>query len=270
MLKIKFIFFYIGLILLSSITIINCSDDNIVTPLPVDSSDFRYPFKDGSTWNYTITISASDIRPDSILHYFTDYPFVTTGTATILYDTVINSIVTKCFLDEFVSNGIIRYNRYYYVNNDTAMILYARRQQGPASGILPLRKTNNVLNGTDDNNVNNLYNNEFEILNDSLYSTLKYPIVTGTEWSYTPTPGFTISKKYLGFENIAVPAGTISCMKENVVYSYEPTWLYDYYYSRFGLIKAYSFFNDITFIPIEGTYDLTGETVVTSFNIPSE
>jgi len=114
--KTKFIFINTILILLSTLTIINCSDD-IVSPIPVDSSDFRYPFKDGSSWNYTITNHASDIRPDSILHYFSNYPqIIINGTATILYDTVITSVVTKCFLDEFTftSSGTLRQNRYLH------------------------------------------------------------------------------------------------------------------------------------------------------------
>ena len=115
----KSVIIYFSYVLFSTVTLISCSDDNVVnTPSPVvDRSDFRYPFTDGSSWEYTRTLYASDIRPDSILHYFTDYPIVLTGRATILYDTVINSILTKCFLDEFVVNNISRSNRYYYINS---------------------------------------------------------------------------------------------------------------------------------------------------------
>ncbi len=246
--KIKFIFIYPVLVMILSTIILNCSDENnIVTPVPVDSSDFRYPFTDGSTWNYTITLSASDIKPDSIRHYIEEfYPSTMTGTATIMYDTVINSVVTKCFLDEFTSNGIARSNRYYYLNNDTALVLYARRQPHPASGILPLSLKRNNFTESDNYNLNE-YTNDLQIMSDSLYSTLKYPMNTGTEWSYV-TNGFitiTTTKKYLGFENINVPAGTISCMKENIVNSYAPEWKYNNYYSRFGLIKNYTFIDDL-------------------------
>ncbi len=272
--KIKYIFIYLSLILLSSVAIINCSDDNnnVITPVPVDSSDFRYPFTDGSSWSYTATTSVSDIRPDSILYYFSEYPLVTIGTATILYDTTINSVVTKCFLDEFTTKGFSFSNRYYYINNDTALILFAQRQQGPPSGILPLQTIKNILPDEDADNLNKVYNNEFEVLNDSLYSTLKYPMVTGTEWSYMIN-GITINKKYLGFENVTVPAGTISCMKESFIYSHSPSWVFYNYYSKFGLIKAYSSIDDLVFSTVTqptgiGTIDWKQETAVTSFYIP--
>ncbi|MDQ3020165.1 MAG: hypothetical protein M3R36_06315 [Bacteroidota bacterium] len=273
MLKIRFVFIYIGLILISSVAIISCSDDNIVTPLSVDSSDFRYPFTDGSSWNYTITISASDIRPDSIRHYFAAYPLVKTGTAKILYDTIINSVATKCFVDEYIDNGFSNSNRYYYINNDTALILYARRQNGLGNGgMLPLRKIINDLIDSYDK-LNKIAGNELEVL-DTLYSTLNYPMESGREWSYTLN-GTTTNKKYLGFENIIGPLGTISCMKENVVYSYAPSWLNNYFYSKYGLIKTYTFINDLVHTSItnpdgDGTFDITEETIVTSFNIPSQ
>jgi len=274
MLKIKFVFIYLGLILLSTVALVNCSGDNIITPAPVDSSDFRYPFKDGSRWNYTITLSASDIQPDSILYYFNNYPLVTNGTATILYDTMINSVVTKCFLDEFTFNGTLRKNRFYYINNDTSLILFARRQQGPPTGILPLKKIKNILSDPGNDYSNNVYKNELEFLGDSLYSTLKYPMSSGTEWSYIIN-GNTTTKKYSGFENVIVPAGTISCMKEIVTYSYSPTGIYYNYYSKFGLMKTYFLLNNFSVsTPTNpdgiGTVDLTQEVVVTSFNIPSD
>lgn len=252
--------------MLSSVAIINCSDDNnnMITPVPVDSSDFRYPLTDGSTWNYTITTSVSDIRPDSMQQYFNNiYPLTMSGTVSILYDTTINSVVTKCFLDEFSSNGTSHANRYYYINNDTALILYSRRQPHPAAGMLPLRMAANIFSERDHNT------NESEIFADSQYSTLKYPIVTGTEWSHTIS-GITTQKKYLGFENITVPSGMISCMKESVNYSYSPTGIFYNYYSKYGLLKSYSFLDDINLASPGGdaTVDLTGETVITSYNIP--
>jgi hypothetical protein len=271
--KNKFIFIYFGMVLLSSALMISCSDDQVVTPVnvPVDSSDFRYPFTDGSTWSYTITTTASDIQPDSILQYFNNYPLVISGTATILYDTVINSVITKCFRDEFTANGITRSNRYYYINNDTSLILFARRQQSPASGILPLRKIKNETMMHDYDNLNPELNNVLEIMVDTLYSTLKYPMITGTEWSNT-FGEISDVKKYLGFENLTVPAGTISCMKVSDVYNISPSWIYYNYYSKSGLIKTFALLNDIVFTNVAnpdgiGTYDLTGETAVTSYHI---
>lgn len=278
MLKIKFAIIYFGLLIFSSALLISCSEDNnnnVITPVPVDSSDFRFPFTNGFSWNYTITTSASDIQPDSILYYFEGYyPIIMNGTASIMYDTVINSVVTKCFLDEFTLNGITRSNRFYYINNDTALILYASRRQSPAAGILPFRKIKNEMEIPDVDNKNNVYNNVLEIQSDSLYSTLKYPIVTGTEWSHA-NGGVSVVRKYLGFENVIVPAGTVSCVKKSTVYSVSLSGINYDYYSKSGLMKSYTFFNDIVVTNIAnpdgiGTYDLTGETIVTSFIIPSD
>lgn len=269
--KNKTVFVYLGMILLSSALMISCSDDEIVTPVsvPVDSSDFRYPFTDGSTWNYTITASVSDVRPDSMKSYFNNvYPLVLNGTVTILYDTLINSVLTKCFTDEFSNNGQTIINRYYYINNDTALILFAQRQPHPASGYLPLRKIKNGIVSSDLDKLNLVNNAELQVLTDSLTSTLKYPMKTGTTWSWT-FENSTTFKKYLGFENVIVPAGTISCMKTELILPYLPEVRFYSYYSKSGLIKTHVFYNDINLVTPggEATVDLTGETVVNSFHI---
>lgn len=266
MLTINAVYLYIGLIFFMSCLFISCSDEknnNVLTPAPVDSSDFRYPFTDGSMWNYTITATASDIQPDSILHYFSNYPLVISGTVTILYDTLINSVLTKCFLDEFTY--IFSYsNRYYYINNDTALILYAARQ-GMGTGLLPLKKIRTHLSNTDFYNLNSLNNNELTIYGDTS-STLKYPMTTGTEWI-----NGNVTKKYLGFENLTGPNGIISCMKEQDTYSFFSGTFYNYY-SKNGLMKTYTFINDIAHTTVtspdgDGTFDSTLETVITSYNI---
>jgi len=273
MLRTKFIFIYLILILLSSLTIINCSDD-IVSPIPVDSSDFRYPFKDGSTWTYKRTISVSDIRPDSILHYFTNYPLVTTGTVTILYDTVFESITTKCFLDEFTLEGVTRTNRFYYINNDSSLILFASRYS-PATGLFPLNTVrNNIFPYVESSNFESKDLNGFSNLIDTIFSTLKYPIITGKEWSYY-NGAVTISRKYMGFENITVPAGIISCMKVRTTYSSIPDYPFYNYYSKFGLMKRTWYLNDIIFSTVTnpdgiGIIDLNDDSEILSYSIPTD
>jgi len=271
--KNKFIFVYFGMVLLSSALMISCSDDQVVTPVtvPVDSSDFRYPFTDGRTWSYSITTTASDIQPDSILHYFTFNPMIVYGSVAILYDTLINSVLTKCLLDEFTTTGIFYSNRYYYINNDTSLILYAQRQ-GLGHGLLPLKKIKNHLSNADYDNLISINNNELKFNGDILYSTLKYPMTTGTEWTNEYSFG-NVTRKYLGFENINGPNGIISCMKEQYSYSFFPGTYYNYY-SKNGLMKTYSFINDIAHTTVnnpdgDGTFDSTTETVITGYFIPS-
>jgi len=274
MLKIKFAIICFGLLIFSSALLISCSEDNnnnVITPVPVDSSDFRFPFTDGCTWNYLISTTASDIQPDSILHYFNNYPLVV-GTASILYDTVINSVVTKCFLDEFTNGELSYSNRYYYVNSDTAMILYAQRQ-GLGTGLFPLKKTRNEFTLNTDN-LNYLNSTELDVPEDSLRITLKYPMVTGTEWSYMILSGYSVTKKYLGFENVTIPSGTVSCMKESINYSNVANGTYYNYFSKYGLLMSSTFYNDIMLTTISnpdgiGTFDINQETVITSYNIPA-
>ncbi len=273
MLNINAVYLYIGLIFFMSCLFISCSDEknnNVLTPAPVDSSDFRYPFTDGSTWNYTITATASDIQPDSILHYFSNYPLVISGTVTILYDTLINSVLTKCFLDEGI-NAFAYSNRYYYINNDTSLILYAQRE-GLGSGLLPLKKIKTQLSNLEFDNLKSINYNELKVNGDILYSTLKYPMTTGTEWTNENFFGY-VTKKYLGFENISSPDGIISCMKEQNSYSYFLGTFYNYY-SKYGLMKTYSFINDIDHTTVnspdgDGTFDSKTEAVITGYHIPS-
>lgn len=256
-----------------SITIINCSDDT-VSPV-VDDSDFRYPFTDGSSWDYKRTITVSDIRPDSILSYFSDYPIEITGTVTILYDTVINSVLTKCFLDEFTYLGMPRSNRFYYINNDTAFILYTTRSH-PASGLFPLsifKNTNILLSEVSRISTEN--SNDFSNAGDSLPSTLKYPVATGTEWSFTNEYA-TVTRKYLGFEIVPTSgSGNISCMKMKTTNSVFPDDPIYNYYSKFGLMKRTSSINDVTFSTASspegiGTIDINDDSEILSFGIVSE
>lgn len=276
MIKFKIIYLY-SLLILSSLAI-NCSEDEIVkvNDIPVDTSDFRYPFTDGSTWEFTNTQSVSDIRPDSIRHYFTDYPIIAAGTITILYDTMINSVLTKCFLEEYRLQNLSANNRYYYINNDTALILYySRMSTHLSSGFLPNSSVNlNNLN-TDFNRAGVIQN--FSSLTDTIQTVLKYPVIQGNEWNIY-SEGFKqdINKKYIGFENINTLAGIISCVNLKTTYpSYINIGPVFQYYSKSGLMKKYWLIEDIAHTSItnpngDGTYDRLDETVVTSFHINSK
>lgn len=270
MLKAKIRILNIFLLSMISITIINCSDDP-VSPT-VDTADFRYPFTDGSSWQYIRTITISDIRPDSIQHYFLNNPVVITGTVRILYDTVINSVLTKCFLDEYTEDGITRSGRYYYINNDTALILYTA-VSNPGNGLFPLStiRNNNILSsgisGFFSDNSGSSSNQ-----GNTLSSTLKYPIVPGTEWSFINGPT-NLTRKYLDFENVNVPNGeTVSCMKEVTTYTSIPNDPIYNYYSKFGLMKRTQFVNDFLFSTISnptgiGYIDINDVSEIQSYNI---
>lgn len=267
----KFLLINIFLFTILSLTIINCSDDPVSV---VDTSDFRYPFTDGTYWNYKRTITISDIRPDSILHYFLNNPTVITGKVTILYDTVINSVVTKCFLDEFTNEGITESNRYYYINNDTSLILF---YSGPHSlnGLFPLRiiRNSNII-FSEITGKFNFTSDEISNSGEPLSSTLKYPIVTGTEWTFN-NGNSEVTRSYIGFEIVSTPSITTSCMKEKTTFNYFPNDPIYNYYSKFGLLKRTQYVNDIEFSTITypngiGIIDINDESEILSFSIASD
>lgn len=254
---------------------------------PVDTSSFTYPFTTGSTWNYKSTYSAENIRPDSIRHYFAEYPFYGSGTITILYDTLINGVTTRVFLEEYkeIQEGdtnIFR-SRYYYANYDTALVCYAKRYGWGGSG-MPYSANNKIAfkkNGK-------LFSKPFEVSNyfingmyrsaDSLYIenppavVLKYPVVTGTEWIakyYQGNPWFI--KKYVSFVNLFLGASTISCIKtERKISSFSDFEYYDYY-SKAGQLKKDFLAKDMivtNYLGYEiGRADTRELYEITSFNI---
>lgn len=250
--KMKLFVTYSCLFILTSVTMMDCSDDS-VSVIPVDSSDFKYPFKDGSYWSYTRTIYVSDIRPDSIRYYFNSYPLNFTGKTKILYDTVVNNVLTKCFVDDFVDpDNLNKSNRFYFINNDTALIIQSRRQNGPASGLLPMT----IYGG------------------DSSKSILKYPVVSGKQWiDFYSGSGVSITSKYINFENLIISNTTISCVKTSYTFSYINDPMYCYY-SKSGMVKRSWVQNDIIFSTVTnptgiGTIDIDDETIITEIFIPS-
>src|SRR5260221_10595419 len=135
---------YLGFLfyLIFSIILISCNSDTPTTGgnnTPIDSSASTYPFTNGSSWNYTHNITISNIRPDSIRHYFLQYPVNGSGTVTILYDTVINSTTTKCFLETYNEFGSTFKSRIYFIKNDTSLMEYAYRLE-TGTGFVPNSK----------------------------------------------------------------------------------------------------------------------------------
>lgn len=249
--KFKYIFLlFITVVIPALFT--SCSEDNPVTTIPIDSATFIYPLHNGNYWKYNITINYSDFEPDTIKKYFPDEH----GSAkvTVLYDTIINSISTKCLFEEFTSGTSYREARYYYYNTDTAFLLYAQR--GMTSGFLP-QKIEPVF---------------FHVF-DPPRKVLLYPVVTGRHWKIDTSSNAV--KTYLGFENISTQTGTISCMKtiRSYINPIDPLILdYYNYYSSKGLVKEHVILNDILVSTPQfpeglGTADITGETILTEYNI---
>jgi hypothetical protein len=255
---------YLSTALALSIALISCESDTVTNSngiTSLDTSTFIYPFNIGNSWSYTYKIYASDIHPDSIIHYFSEYPLTRSGTVEILYDTIINSIQTRCFLETMIDGQRTLKSRNYMINNDTALLMYAQR----GMGTFPPRD----VTGTLIYNPDYVTDEEIYIYNPP-YTILKYPVVTGRTWNIYGTNN--IVKKYEGHELIINSAGTFNCMKTSTVYSIMPESLYLDYYCKYGLLKRSVTFNDIV-ITTEwfpegiGTADLTHTLTVNSFNI---
>jgi hypothetical protein len=255
----------IGFAFVLTIVFFSCKSDNVTGPgglTSMDTGTFSFPFNTGNSWSYTIKTYASDIHPDSILKYFSEYPLTSSGTVTILYDTIINNISTRCFLETISDTHRTYQTRNYLINNDTAFLIYAQRGftffGGPADN-MPGTQKYNLSDGIDESI--HIYNPP--------YSILKYPVVTGRTWG---TPD-TVVCKYEGFELVTIGAGVFKCMKKSTIYAVLPESPYYDYYCKFGLLKRTVIFDDMVitserFPEGMGTADLTFITSVNSFNIP--
>lgn len=277
-------------IILLSLFVINCSDNpvsNKGTVLITDTSSFIYPFKDGFSWNYSRKFSAFNFRPDSVRRIFNDFPVYGNGTTTILYDTSINGITTKCFYTTYTELSHQFEQREYFGNYDSGLVCYGYRSVFGA-GLTPF-KLNGIhfsFNGYAFNSVQELFymceNNRLTPAtpNDTLYLEippvicLSYPEVTGRQWFFKRAGFDIIYKKYLGFEKIKCGSGFYYCMKTQRIWNTMPELeLYDYY-SRAGILKRDLTTRDILimneFGDTLGYVDFNDLYAVTSFNIPTE
>lgn len=254
----------------------SCGSDTVTNTgnnTPLDTSAFTYPFGIGNTWNYIRTYTASDIRPDSILHYFTINPIRNIGTITILYDTSINNITTRCFTEEYTEYGYdtITYNgRFYFIQTDSSLIEFAYRNFLYPS-FIPSKKQNIIYKSEKNLCVSQESSDSLNIL-DPPVIVLKYPIRTGTQWNYNFSGGGNITKKYEQFVNVNLSSGSVTCMKVSTTYSFlDGAPIYNYY-SKYGIMERYWFINDEHVSTPQnpegiGTVDYTEEFKVSSFQI---
>lgn len=273
--------------LFASIFLFSCSDDP-VTPT-IDTSTFVYPFTLGSSWNYNRTFSVENIRPDSIQHYFSEFPFYASGNITISHDTLLNGIPARVFVENYTevqqNDTMVFQLRLYYGNYDTALVCYARR--GYAGSWMPYRPANQNVKfskyGMSFNSLSELLNaieakGYSQVSADSLYMEIppsiimKYPIVAGTEWVAKYFSGVPLStKKYISFNIENINNMNITCIKTLRTYSQFPEAVCNDYYSKFGQVKKDFLTKDVAVTDslsnIIGYVDYRDLYVVTSFNI---
>ena len=273
---------------------ISCSDSSVTSSGTVPASDtgsFVYPFKDGTSWIYSRIYSVKNIRPDSIRHYFSEYPVHGSGTTAILYDTVINGITVKCFLSDYTENSHLWRVREYYANYDSGLVCYGYREPSgvnltpfKVSGTIEFRwkeyKSNSLQKLCYEIENGHFHNQRFSISgDDSLYlenppvTCLKYPVVSGTEWlfKYISVLG-DIHKKYLGFEKILIGTVFYNTMKTQRIWINMTDLTYYDYYSKFGILKRDYTIKDVMVMNelgrILGYVDFNDLYNVNTLNIP--
>jgi hypothetical protein len=269
-----------------SLFLLSCSDSTNPSggnqnPVPIDTSTFTYPMNIGNTWNYSRVYNIFNIRPDSILHLFTGLPLHGTGTVEIVYDTLINGIMTRCFVDTYTENNRVFVSRMYYLNTDSALFVIAYRLSS-SSTIFPKgsRKVFFKYNGIVTDDLHHMLNSiqyfgsyaesDTLIIENPPVRSFVYPVTKNREWIYRYFFTDTIYKKYHDFENLSIGNVNISCMKTQLYWSSIDFDYYDHY-SRSGKLKS-DFLGEDMIVTNEygqtlGYVDVSDIYNVTSFHI---
>jgi len=267
----SFIIISAAVVLLSS-----CGSDDTVTntppPEPVDTSDFQYPFTIGSYWNYTLTVSAENIRPDSIQYYFNSYPLTGYGYTEIMYDTIVQiGGPARVIYDRLILGNDTTASRYYYSQNEYSMVCYGYR--GSTTASFPFRKLydRSFPAGLLSTGIENMTASDtFMVINPPVI-VLKYPVVKNTQWVMFDQGSSNISKKYVSWENYHLDTAEIPCINTQRIFSNNSDWILYDFYSKYGqmrknyLLKNKPHINNLGFTI--GYYDKREEYKVTSFNI---
>lgn len=276
---------FVVFLLLFSILFTACKSDDSINnsgSLPVDTSGFVYPFDIGNYWNYESISTVSDIRPDSIAHFFSEYPLYGSGIMRIVKDTLLNGVTTRQFVDSYMQDSVTYTSKIYYLQSDTALIQYAYSIHA-SSGIFPRLKNNLHLkfSGGEANSPAELllqYKNSVSnipvdtlIYENPAPQALRYPIVTNFQWVYRNFEQSILTKKYLQFESLSVGHLAVSCIKTEFKWSTIDNMEAYQYYTKYGKLKDYLFLNDVMVTNelghILGTIDIKEVTNVTSYHV---
>ena len=239
--------FVILIIFSFSISFNSCGEDPTTgvtnPPEPVDSSQFFYPKKPDSRWNYTRIQTAENIRPDSIRQYFTNYPLYASGYIKILYDTLIAGETLKVFLEELTDSSGTISSRHYYKMDTVSMVSFAYRGVGGTT--MPFKPVQGVVSISFEINGIDMWQQIYGrraaddslIFNEDRPIVLKYPVITGKEWVFRSLGSTLFTKKYAGFENVHIDTAVYACMKvQRTLSGYSNYVLYDYV-SKYGQVK---------------------------------
>lgn len=266
-----------------SIIINGCKNDDLTVnnnQSPPDTAAFIFPFDIGNYWNYHTISTVTDIRPDSIAAYFSEYPLYGSGTMRIVKDTLMNGITARQFADSYNQDSSTYTSKIYYVNSDTALIQIAYSLQS-SSGIFP-RSRKRIFIWMGEKNFSSLTElirfsklNPMDNISDTLIyenpapEAMRYPVKTDYQWVYRYFGQSILTKKYLNFEYVTVGPNIVSSIKTEFKWSTIDNMESYTYYSVFGKLRDYLFLNDVMvsdeFGNILGTIDIKDITNVTSF-----
>jgi len=250
--------------------------------VPVDTSQFNFPFDISNYWNYESVSTVSDIRPDSIVHYFSEYPLHGSGTLRIVKDTLMNGVTTRQFVDTYIQDSSTYTSKIYYINTDTTLIQFAYSLQS-STDIFPkfnnrifikhgdriFRSMNELITSCRLNAEG--HSDDTLIYENPAPEALRYPIVTNYQWTFRNFGQSILTKKYLNFENLSIGHLTLSCIKTEFKWSTIDYMESYQYYSKHGKLRNYLFMNDATvsneFGQTLGTIDIKDITNVTSYYV---
>lgn len=279
--------FTIIFIAIVSLSLFSCSDNNgggnIINPQePVDTSSFILPLGIGSTWNYESISEVSNIRPDSIRHYFTNYPISGHGILNSVKDTIINGVTTRQLVDFHTEDTLTYISKKYYVLTDSALLQFAYSLTS-SSDIFPDSKNgiHYIFNGRSFRTIRDLFISfdispdmaatDTLIIENPQPAALRYPIVTNYEWVYRLFNSSILTKKYVKFENLTVAGMVISCIKTQFKWSTLANLESYQHYSKYGKLRSELVFKDALvsneFGMTIGKIDIRDFTLVTNFNI---
>ncbi len=221
-------------------------------------------------------MNAENIRPDSIRYRFSNYPVTGAGYSEILYDTVIpfGGPVRVIYDRVIIGNDTIA-SRYYYTNSEYSMVCYGYR--GPTTPAFPFSRNPPIIN-----KVPGLFSQSQQyssapdsfIILSPVVIVLKYPVIKNTQWQLFDFGSYTISKKYISWENYHLDTSVIPCIKTQRINTYDNNWILYDYYSPFGQMKKDDLFKNkaVTnqFGLTIGYYDKHDIYNITSFSIAEQ
>jgi hypothetical protein len=202
----------------------SCSDNTQSPNNPnVQQTDFKYPYSLNSFWYYTTYNFVANYRPDSIRSLIPPDTIVGYGSALFTSDTVIAQDTFRILRNTHSSEGHTHTTIELYKQNDTGLIRHAYYSSGTNFG--PFRSGNSVrynFHGNEYLRISDLKNafSQFDSQGDTSLTfddppilALKYPVSESSEWPYLDYGATKITKKYSGYDEVALNGRSYFCAK---------------------------------------------------------